>query len=431
MSFAWEKLEEGGEYIFGFFQMDISKSSELPEPEALQQKTKANVRQFVTAILEGVYGARLLAWPGDGGSFLFPLLAGFDHDNMVTAALHVQKEIEIFNSLPSHNLLFPHRLAVRISCHEGRAYYAQNPSDMHGKSINYFLKYERDIGQVNSVTVTKEVLDHLKSKDQKKLFSLQSRYDCTMGGEPYSRELYRTVPKEPGAERGRLAELNQQEMGGQRIKVLIVEDEGLMRDMLRVSLSAYSNLEVVGAVGDGESAVRAAEELGPDVMLMDIELGDGPSGIEAGHRIRALQPRIGIVILSFHHEKQYIAGLPAERASGWSYLLKQSVTDTAALTRAIEGSAAGFVVLDPAIVEGLRPAANSSLERLTVRQCEVLELMAQGYSNAAIGERLTISQKSVENHINTIFQELGVSREDPVHPRVKAVLSYLQQTHSR
>jgi len=220
-------------------------------------------------------------------------------------------------------------------------------------------------------------------------------------------------------------------MAGQRIKVLIVEDEGLMRDMLRVSLSTYSNLEVVAAVGDGESAVRAAEKLCPDVVLMDIELGNGPSGIEAGHRIRALQPRIGIVILSFHHEKQYIAGLPADRASGWSYLLKQSVTDTTALTRAIEGSAAGFVVLDPAIVEGLRPAANSSLERLTVRQCEVLELMAQGYSNAAIGERLTISQKSVENYINTIFQELGISREDPVHPRVKAVLSYLQQTRSR
>jgi DNA-binding NarL/FixJ family response regulator len=213
--------------------------------------------------------------------------------------------------------------------------------------------------------------------------------------------------------------------------VLIVEDEGLMRDMLRVSLSAYSNLEVVEAVGDGESAVRAAEELCPDVVLMDIELGKGPSGIEAGHRIRALQPRIGIVILSFHLEKQFIAGLPADRASGWSYLLKQSVTDTAALARAIEGSAAGFVVLDPAIVEGLRPAANSSLERLTGRQCEVLELMAQGYSNAAIGEKLTISQKSVENYINTIFQELGISREEPVHPRVKAVLTYLQQTHSR
>ena len=73
-------------------------------------------------------------------------------------------------------------------------------------------------------------------------------------------------------------------MVGSKIRVLIVEDEGLMRDMLRISLSAYPNLEVVGAVGDGESAVKAAEELAPDVVLMDIELGDGPSGIEAGHR---------------------------------------------------------------------------------------------------------------------------------------------------
>ena len=220
-------------------------------------------------------------------------------------------------------------------------------------------------------------------------------------------------------------------MVGSKIRVLIVEDEGLMRDMLRISLSAYPNLEVVGAVGDGESAVKAAEELAPDVVLMDIELGDGPSGIEAGHRIKARQPRIGIVILSFHQEKQYIASLPASKASGWSYLLKQSVADTAALTRAIEGSAAGFVVLDPAIVEGLRPAVNSPVEHLTVRQREVLELMAQGYKNAAIAERLTVSEKSIENYINAIFQELGITREDPVHPRVKAVLTYLQQTRSR
>jgi DNA-binding NarL/FixJ family response regulator len=220
-------------------------------------------------------------------------------------------------------------------------------------------------------------------------------------------------------------------MVGSKIRVLIVEDEGLMRDMLRISLSAYPNLEVVGAVGDGESAVKAAEELAPDVVLTDIELGDGPSGIEAGHRIKARQPRIGIVILSFHQEKQYIASLPASKASGWSYLLKQSVADTEALTRAIEGSAGGFVVLVPAIVEGLRPAANSPVEHLTVRQREVLELMAQGYSNAAIAERLSVSEKSVENYINAIFQELGITREDPVHPRVKAVLTYLQQTRSR
>lgn len=213
--------------------------------------------------------------------------------------------------------------------------------------------------------------------------------------------------------------------------MLIVEDEPLFRDMLRISLGGHSNLEVVGAVADAESAVKAAEELSPQVVLMDIELGSGPSGLEAGYQIKAVQPQIGIVILSAHQEKQYIASLPVDRASGWSYLLKQSVTDTAALARAIEGSADGFVVLDSAIVEGLRPTVNSAVERLTLRQREVLELMAQGYNNAAIAERIAISEKSVENYINVIFQELEISREEPIHPRVKAVLTYLQQSHSR
>jgi predicted amino acid-binding ACT domain protein len=208
MLFSWDVFAESVEYVFGFFQIDISKSSELSGPEKYKQQTKANLRQFVTPILEGIYSARLLSWPGDGGSFLFPFSAELDYDNMVTAALHVQKAMEIFNSLRVHNLLSPNGLSVRISCHEGRAHYAQKPSDMHGKAMNYFLKYERDIGQVKTVTITQEVFDNLKSRDLKKLFKLESRHNYIMGGKPYSRELYRTIGTEPGAERERRRELN-------------------------------------------------------------------------------------------------------------------------------------------------------------------------------------------------------------------------------
>ena len=216
-----------------------------------------------------------------------------------------------------------------------------------------------------------------------------------------------------------------------KIRVLIVEDEALFRDMLRISLEAQPNIEVAGTVADGSSAIRAAAELKPEVVLMDIELGGEPSGIAAGHLIKSQQPQVGIVILSKHKEKQYIASLPADRAAGWSYLLKQSVADVATLARAIEGSASGLVVMDPAIVEGLRPRANSEVDRLTPRLREVLELMAQGYNNFAIAHRLSISEKTVENYINIIFQELSISREQDVHPRVKAVLTYLDQTQSR
>ena len=186
------------------------------------------------------------------------------------------------------------------------------------------------------------------------------------------------------------------------IKVMIVEDEGLFRDMLKISLSAFPQMEVVEAVANGDEALRAARELHPDVVLMDIELGCEPNGIETGHLIREESPKTGIVILSVHKDKEYISSLSLSEASGWSYLLKQSVGDTSALGRAIEGSASGFVVLDPEVVNGLRPRQGTFAARLTPRQQEVLSLMAQGYNNAAIAERLVLGHKSVENYINAI-----------------------------
>jgi len=137
------------------------------------------------------------------------------------------------------------------------------------------------------------------------------------------------------------------------------------------------------------------------------------------------------VILSLHKDKEYLGGLSAEEASGWSYLLKQSVSDTSALGRAIEGSASGFVVLDPEVVNSLRPRQGSFAARLTPRQLEVLGLMAQGYNNTAIAEKLVLGHKSVENYINAIYQELNLNQSDTVHPRVSAVLSYIQDSYSQ
>lgn len=214
-------------------------------------------------------------------------------------------------------------------------------------------------------------------------------------------------------------------------RVMIVEDEGLFRDMLQVSLSSQPGMEVVGAFGDGTSAISTARDLAPDVILMDIELGNGPNGIEAGMRIKEENPKVGIVILSFHKEKEYIGSIPLERAGGWSYLMKRSVTDLAALTRAVEGAAAGLTVLDPALVRSLRPRPGTQLGALTSRQKEVLQFMAQGYSNAAIAQKLFIGEKSVENYINTIYQQLQITRNEPIHPRVKAVLLFIADSQQQ
>ena len=120
-----------------------------------------------------------------------------------------------------------------------------------------------------------------------------------------------------------------------------------------------------------------------------------------------------------------LAALPAFRAAGWSYVLRQSVADVPTLCRAVEGAASGLVVLDPAVVESLG-RRDSRLSSLTKRQLEVLSLMAKGYNNAAVARSLVLEEKSVENHINAIFGQLNLSRDRAAHPRVKAVLLYLQ-----
>ena len=215
------------------------------------------------------------------------------------------------------------------------------------------------------------------------------------------------------------------------IKVLIVEDEGLFRDMLKISLSSFENLQVVDAVASGAEALKATKESRPNVVLMDIELGSEPNGFETGRMIRQEYSDIGIVILSVHKDKEYISSLSLDEAAGWSYLLKQSVGDASALGRAIEGSASGFVVLDPEVVSGLRPRQGSFAARLTPRQLEVLGLMAEGYNNAAIAEKLVLGHKSVENYINAIYQELTPAHGERVHPRVAAVLSYIRDSYSQ
>ena len=212
------------------------------------------------------------------------------------------------------------------------------------------------------------------------------------------------------------------------IPVMIVEDEGLFRDMLRISLSGHDQFDVVGACGDGESAIGMALDCKPSVVLMDVELGDGPNGIETGLRIKEEMPGTGIVVLSMHADKEYISRLPLQQSEGWSYLLKQSIQDLDALTRAVEGAASGLMVLDPALVAGLRPKPKTNLEMLTARQSEVIALMAQGYSNNAIAQELTLGVKSVENYINAIYQQLNVTQDTPIHPRVKAVLLFLQES---
>lgn len=217
----------------------------------------------------------------------------------------------------------------------------------------------------------------------------------------------------------------------EKTSLVVVDDEALFRELLARTLSAEPGLDVVGEAEDGETAISLAREKSPDVVLMDIELPGELDGIEAALQIKNERPETGVVILSAHSERRYITSLPLDEIQGWAYLLKQTVPDLATVIRAIQGSKVGMVVLDPAVVAGLRPRQGSAVARLNPRHQEVLELLAQGYSNAAIAQQLRLSRKSVETYINAIYQELHLSHEPDVHARVKATLIYLESSKSR
>ncbi|MBX6351548.1 MAG: response regulator transcription factor [Clostridia bacterium] len=218
------------------------------------------------------------------------------------------------------------------------------------------------------------------------------------------------------------------ERGGRRpLRVVVVEDEGLFRDLLRSALGRLPQVEVVGAFADGAAALEAAPDLAPDVAVLDVRLGRGPNGLQVARQLRRHLPGLGIVILSGYADSALFSAIPEDEVAGWSYLVKSSVGDVSALVRAIEGAAAGLVVLDPALVSRSRPRARSRVMSLRPREREVLELIAQGYSNEGIAEALSLSTKTVANVINLVYASLGVERAGGrLHPRVQAVLAYLE-----
>ncbi|WP_369214592.1 response regulator transcription factor [Streptomyces flavofungini] len=213
------------------------------------------------------------------------------------------------------------------------------------------------------------------------------------------------------------------------MRVILAEDSTLLREGL-VRLLAEEGHEVLAAVGDAEALLRAVEEEAPDVVVTDIRMPPDHTdeGLRAAVRIRELRPEVGVLVLSQYVERNYAAQLLTSSAERVGYLLKDRVAQVEEFLDALQRVHAGGAAIDPEVVRQLliRTTHGDPLARLTPRERTVLEALAEGHTNAAIGEKLHISLSAVEKNLNAIFDKLGLSRTTGYSRRVLAVLRYLE-----
>ncbi|WP_447037645.1 response regulator transcription factor [Streptomyces sp. DSM 118878] len=213
------------------------------------------------------------------------------------------------------------------------------------------------------------------------------------------------------------------------MRVILAEDSTLLREGL-VRLLAEEGHEVLAAVGDADALLRAVEEDVPDVVVTDIRMPPDHTdeGLRAAVRIRELRPEVGVLVLSQYVERNYATQLLTSSAERVGYLLKDRVAQVEEFLDALERVHAGGAAIDPEVVRRLliRTTHSDPLTRLTPRERTVLEALAEGHTNAAIGEKLHISLSAVEKNLNAIFDKLGLSRTTGYSRRVLAVLRYLE-----
>ena len=214
-----------------------------------------------------------------------------------------------------------------------------------------------------------------------------------------------------------------------KASVVIAEDAAVLRDGL-VHLLTDRGHDVLAAVCDADALRGAVEEHRPDVAVVDIRMPPTHTdeGLRAAVALRAAHPDLGVLVFSQYVETRYAAQLLAGGARGVGYLLKDRVADVSDFVDALVRVAAGGTVLDPEVVTQLMGTTRrtEALAGLTAREREVLGLMAEGRSNAAIAAALFLSAGAVEKHITSIFSKLGLPPSDADHRRVLAVLRYLE-----
>ncbi len=211
------------------------------------------------------------------------------------------------------------------------------------------------------------------------------------------------------------------------MRIVVAEDSVLFREGL-VRLLEERDHRVVAAVGDAEALGRAVAEHGPDLAVVDIRMppDNDSDGALAARRIRAEQPDVAVLLLSQHIELRHCLDLIG--TPGFGYLLKDRVLHLDEFDDALARVAAGGVALDPEVVQALVRGRNAprALAALSGREREVLALVAQGHSNAAVGRALVLSDRTVEAHLRSVFTKLDIYDDGTTNRRVRAVVAYLE-----
>lgn len=212
------------------------------------------------------------------------------------------------------------------------------------------------------------------------------------------------------------------------LRVVVADDSVLLREGL-VRVLVEAGHEVIGSYGDADALLAEVEALDPDLAVLDVRMPPTfrDEGVRAAIRLRSLVPRTGILLLSQYVEVAYAQELLGSGSGGVGYLLKDRVASLDELVDAIDRIADGGTVLDPEVVAQLIGRRHDPLATLTPREREVLQLMAEGRSNAAIAEALFIGVGAVEKNVTSIFGKLTLEDSGTDHRRVLAVIAWLQR----
>lgn len=348
-----------------------------------------------------------------------------EHD-AVEAAVAIQRRHE------SHRWPGDRNVRVRIGIHTGRPTIEED--DYVGIDVHHVARLcsAGHGGQVLLSGTTVEALDGVSVKDlgEHELKGLQGperiyqleRADAT-GDFPALR-----LVDGPGADAQAEPVGRQPAKAHHPLRVALADDAVLLREGM-ARLLGEAGFEIVGQSGTADDLMLKVRSYAPDVAIVDIRMPPTQTdeGLQAAREIRAKHPDVGVLVLSQHVEPEYAMELLAESAEGVGYLLKDRVSDIDEFAAAVRRVAEGGSALDPTLVRQLvgRRRTRGPLDDLTPRERDVLELMAEGRSNQAIGERLFITARAVEKHTTSIFRKLGLAPALEDHRRVLAVLAFL------